>query len=562
MSKLTVSELGVAFCETSDVKCVEERIQVVQDWPGAHTMIGTKEKVPSEVAYTVDGIKWGSLIPPHAQRHMWTKLELDRPKLGEFMRIRKELTVTNREGDRDPVDVIADFLSKIKEQLIKNLDYHYGVNLWRNLPVSLVVTFLPSGQMRPRTRIITITEPEAAAIYTVKSLQGTVQENDLQVNDGFILCDLGGGTADLISYRIASVEPTFVEEATVGSGEQCGGSFVDRSFLSWLEERLGTPDFVKIAGYPAAEIRRTFITSKLGKMLQEFTATAKSGFSGDEDYYLPLPAPLSAIEDDEERGICDGEICVQSSEMIKIFEEPLKKTLRLLKEQLQQAEKSGTAKMKYVFMVGGFAESPYMYHQVKLFGEKVGLQVIRPTYAWSAVVRGAVANGLEGNGRTPIKNRKCRRNYGTHCNSYFQPGKHRVADSFFCPFTGQKKARNQMSWIIHTGQTLSTSEDYHGRTRLHHNLWPGDREISLSLLAADCVRAPTRSTDQEVYSLAELVIDLSSVPRSAFQVKVNEDGQIYRRLEYDLEISVQSSIEFSFSIKGVRYASIKALYAS
>jgi hypothetical protein len=270
---------------------------------------------------------------------MWTKLELDGPKTGEVARIREELAITDANANRDPAKkVIADFLSKVKEHLISNLDCQYGTSLWRNLPITLVVTFpaVWSDSAKDRTlqavpkagfnendlpmlkRIVTITEPEAATIYTMKSLRGTVQEADLQVNDGFVLCDLGGGTADLISYRIASMEPTIVEEATVGTGDQCEGSFVDRSFLFWLEERLGTADFTKITGCPADQVCRTLVTPKLGKMLQEFTVTAKSGFSGEEEYYLRLPAPLSAIEEDERRGICDGEIRMRPYVLVTI----------------------------------------------------------------------------------------------------------------------------------------------------------------------------------------------------------------------------------------------------
>lgn len=59
---------------------------------------------------------------------------------------------------------------------------------------------------------------------------------------------MGGGTVDLISYRIASLKPTVIEEATVGGGDQCGGAFVDRAFLKILELRLGGEDFVRLAG--------------------------------------------------------------------------------------------------------------------------------------------------------------------------------------------------------------------------------------------------------------------------------------------------------------------------
>lgn len=304
---------------------------MVQDWPSSHTMIGTKEKVPSEIAYPPTGIRWGSLIPPHMQRHMWTKLELDSPQKGEAAKIRQELSSAGVDAGsgKHPVDVVADFLAEVKVHLIKNLNNQYGEGLWRTLPITLVITVpaVWSDAAKDRTlqavrkagfdvtefpqlkRTITTTEPEAAAIYTIKALRGSVKDEQLAVGDGFVVCDMGGGTVDLISYRVASIEPTIVEEATIGMGAQCGGSFVDRGFLQWLENKVGVDDFVKVANCRAKDLSRTSLPAKLGKMVQEFSLTAKSGFTGSEEYYLRLPAPLSAI-DDEDRGMCDGEIQV------------------------------------------------------------------------------------------------------------------------------------------------------------------------------------------------------------------------------------------------------------
>jgi uncharacterized protein YaeQ len=83
---------------------------------------------------------------------------------------------------------------------------------------------------------------------------------------------------------------------------------LNRAFLHWLELRLGTEDFIKIAGCRSEQIPRTMLSKKAARMLQNFTLEIKGGFSGTETYTLPLPNPLSAIEDDEERGIEDGEI--------------------------------------------------------------------------------------------------------------------------------------------------------------------------------------------------------------------------------------------------------------
>lgn len=184
---------GVSFCETSDTNYIEERIQVIQDWPSSHTMIGTKEKVPSEITYIGDQLYWGSLIAPHHCRHMWTKLQLEGAPAGEAEKIHEELSLVST-GDADvtkgPVEIVADFLGNVKDHLIKNLDDQYGQELWRTLPITLVVTVpaVWSDAAKDRTmdaickigfnitefpkvkRIVLATEPEAAALYTIKSL--------------------------------------------------------------------------------------------------------------------------------------------------------------------------------------------------------------------------------------------------------------------------------------------------------------------------------------------------------------------------------------------------------
>jgi hypothetical protein len=48
----------------------------------------------------------------------------------------------------------------------------------------------------------------------------------------------------------------------------------------------------------------------VSRIAQDFALEAKGGFSGLETNFLRLPVPLSAVEDDEARGIVDGEITI------------------------------------------------------------------------------------------------------------------------------------------------------------------------------------------------------------------------------------------------------------
>ena len=81
-----------------------------------------------------------------------------------------------------------------------------------------------------------ISEPEAAALYALSAKA----PHSLEVGDTFVLCDAGGGTVDLITYTVSSLEPilTFTE-ACPGSGSLCGGSILNRVFAALMEKKLG-----------------------------------------------------------------------------------------------------------------------------------------------------------------------------------------------------------------------------------------------------------------------------------------------------------------------------------
>lgn len=259
---------------------------------------------------------------------MWTKLQLDDVCTGHVAKVQNEISAAQAGATKQPVDIVATFLREVKNHLMKVLDQKYSKALWSSLPVVLVVTVpavwsdlaksrtleavckagFNSTELPQLQNTIVATEPECAAIYTIKTLRNTIHDADFAVGDGFTVCDMGGGTVDLISYRVTSLNPVRVEEATVGNGDQCGGSFVDRAFLTLLEKRLGSKDFEKIAGCRSEELPLASLSAKASRMLQDFNLEAKSGFSGTETYFLRLPPPLSGIEEDGIRGILDGEM--------------------------------------------------------------------------------------------------------------------------------------------------------------------------------------------------------------------------------------------------------------
>jgi len=104
---------------------------------------------------------------------------------------------------------------------------------------------------------------------------------------------------------------------------------------------------------------------------------------------------------------------------------------------------------------------------------------------------------LEGDKKSAIKTRKCRRHYGTDFHTTFDASKHKEADAFIDSFTGVKKASNQMEWLLTLGQDLPTSKEAHAKASFNYSFWPGQRRVSnLVLFASNAPKAPQRSVDQ------------------------------------------------------------------
>lgn len=65
---------------------------------------------------------------------------------------------------------------------------------------------------------------------------------------------------------------------------------------------------------------------------------------------------------------------------------------------------------------------------------------------------------------------------------------------------------------------------------------------------------------QSIKKVVSLTIDLSVVPKDNFQPNHSPAGVLYHTLVFDLEISIQSLLEFFLSVKGQRYGSVIADY--
>jgi hypothetical protein len=74
------------------------------------------------------------------------------------------------------------------------------------------------------------------------------------------------------------------------------------------------------------------------------------------------------------------------------------------------------------------------------------------------VVKGAVGWGIDVPLNKMVYMRKCPRHFGLSVSQPFSSFTHSEADAYIDPFDGQKKAKDQMTWLIKKGDAIMSNK--------------------------------------------------------------------------------------------------------
>ena len=108
--------------------------------------------------------------------------------------------------------------------------------MWSDIAQATTRACADAAGMGAGATLHIISEPEAAALHALNALD----PHDIKIGDTFMLCDAGGGTVDLITYKVSALKPILkLAEVSPGSGSLCGASFLNRGFQKYLEDKLG-----------------------------------------------------------------------------------------------------------------------------------------------------------------------------------------------------------------------------------------------------------------------------------------------------------------------------------
>lgn len=247
-----------------------------------------------------------------------------------------------------------------------------------------------------------------------------------------LVLDCGGGTVDITVHKLTSepVENFLCEEILPSSGGcEWGSKYVDKYFEEFLKDYFGPELFdvylknaiarleilkhfemLKRKFNPGQDDRSRLQLSYLSEELSNSKLTelvTKHNQSHPSEFHL------------KQRGTSC--IDIPPSLMISFFQ-PLFENIKSKVEQLlEQAESKVGYKAKFIFMVGGFSESPYLKGEIKKRFENENIAVLAPRRPQVSVIRGACMYGL--NPRS-ITSRIAKKTYGINTLTTFDPERH------------------------------------------------------------------------------------------------------------------------------------------
>ncbi|KAF8542987.1 hypothetical protein BDD12DRAFT_727596 [Trichophaea hybrida] len=554
----------VAFAHTAS----PDVVKIVDTWPNSSAGNSSAKQVPSEIHYTNPRTRencWGYAIPSKGasppEPLQWFKLLLQERATSPMPNNPSQITAKKLDNlGLTPVDVITDFLSAIKNTTVASIQGTYPADLVKDTKVEYVLT-IPAiwsdsakslmveaaeaaGLGKHRVDFDLISEPEAAASYTLK----VMQSHSLKIGDTFVVCDAGGGTVDLISYTITNLDPLQINENVTGTGDMCGSVFLNMRFKEYIRSLIGKKVFDGLKQRSKKQ------------MMQSWEDNVKFKFGNNlsgEDYEVSV----HGVPNNKGKNIEDDYHIIQPNEVQKIFDPIVDRIIKLVEQQVADVKRKGE-NVAAILLVGGFGSSQYLLQRLKTTEFLPGkfIEVLSPPNARTAIARGALLRGWEG---SIVRERRARINYGCSAAIVYIEGEGLEDHVFWQSATDKFMVDSHMEWYIQR-DTLSTSISFYrmvpvpvGRNARPNLVFYND------LLAYNYDDPPDFSwrIPGAVYRVCTLRSDLSAVPCRKFPKVANSQGMLFYRVEFELRMTLVSEVlKFELLFDGRPYGEVTAKF--
>ena len=273
-------------------------------------------------------------------------------------------------------------------------------------------------------------EPEGASIQVREDSEEALKKK-ITKGSIIVVLDCGGGTVDItINKMLCEPDEKFLSNEVLSSTGGCewGSKYVDANFENFLKEFLGEKLF---AVYQKNASMRIDILDAFEILKKKFNpenvkhSRLQLSYLGENltpDILKNLVNNYNLLHPDSkisQRG--SSGIDLSNELMISFFEPLINKIINKVKELLEETKKKAGYYPKFIFLVGGFGESPYLRQKIKKEFESNELIVLIPKRPLVSVVRGACMFGLN---PFSITSRIAKKTYGISTLGIFDEKKH------------------------------------------------------------------------------------------------------------------------------------------
>ncbi|KAG6050527.1 hypothetical protein E4U33_000702 [Claviceps sp. LM78 group G4] len=421
---------------------------------------------------------------------------------------------------------------------------------------------LKAAELAGIESVTVVKEPEAAALYSIKTLDFSIEKND-----AFVVCDAGGGTVDLISYEVMAVAPQLkVKELVPGTGGMAGSLGLNERFASAVEELVGDHQWLKLKSSKAWSFAE-----------RQFDQEIKKAFNGDleEEYYVNFP--MADLWDDKDSNLVSSTWKLTGHELSRIFEPLIADIVKMIEYQVQEVRlKRPERGISGICLVGGFGSSNYLMERVKQHFPQI--QVLRPEDAWAAIVKGAVLSKLPGH--AAVTSTCATRHYGTKFGTPYDVFRD-AGEETFLDRAGERRV-TMIGWFIKTGDDvlrdqrfdiplISHFNDIHSLSELirTYDLWQCEDKyapiyVEYKALAEVISRLapfhPSKAT--KLLRNCTVTVDLRHVAKGKFIPLYDTKGKLYYDLRINLVMTYKSAVmTFSMEVDGEEIGSTEVDYA-
>ncbi|XP_066488092.1 heat shock 70 kDa protein 12B [Tiliqua scincoides] len=248
--------------------------------------------------------------------------------------------------------------------------------------------------------------------------------SEMQAGDRYIVADCGGGTVDLTVHQIEQPQGT-LKELYKASGGPYGAVGVDLAFEKLLCQIFGE-DFVATfkAKRPAAWVDLTIAFEARKRTAAPHRANPLNislPFSF-IDFYRKhrgqnVETALKRSSVNLVKWSSQGMLRMSSEAMNELFQPTISQIINHIGDLMKKPEVKG---IRFLFLVGGFAESAMLQHAVQSAFSSI-CRVIIPQDVGLTILKGAVLFGLD---PTIVRVRRSPLTYGVGVLNKFVEGKH------------------------------------------------------------------------------------------------------------------------------------------